>query len=131
MRTLLLVDDFPLLRDAVGEMLALAGISVRAAADAASAIVAYKSAPPDIVLIDIQMPDGDGLSLCSRLRQLARQCGHPFRAVLMTGYSTPELEAAAQAAGAAAVIAKPFSTHQLLQALERATERLRHPGHAA
>ena len=64
---ILIVDDDTEVRSALEDYLSTRGYDVRAVADAKAARAALKSAPSDVVLLDIMMPGEDGLSLCRTL----------------------------------------------------------------
>jgi DNA-binding response OmpR family regulator len=64
----LLVDDEPSLRLGVGRALREAGYQVTAVADATSALRAMEEAFPDLLLLDLMLPDMDGLELCRQVR---------------------------------------------------------------
>jgi DNA-binding NtrC family response regulator len=102
----LVVDDEPLIRWSIAETLRDAGLSVREAADAASArrLLADTDLPIDVVLLDLHLPDCMDLSLLDDAIRL-RPAGH---VVLMTAHGTPERRAEALVHGACAVMGKPF-----------------------
>lgn len=116
-KTVLVVDDSPTIREAV--RLALAGEpwDVVEAAGEEEALAAMGEAPPDVVLCDADLGEGDGLGLCRRLRE--HPAGDRAPVVLMGARVAP---AAAKAAGAIAILAKPFSSEELLGALQEAVE---------
>jgi DNA-binding response OmpR family regulator len=66
--SILLVDDEPGLRAAVGYTLAREGFRVETAADGPGALRAARQRPPDLVLLDVMLPGLDGLEVCRRLR---------------------------------------------------------------
>ncbi|WP_461395738.1 response regulator, partial [Deferrisoma sp.] len=116
-KTVLVVDDSPTIREAV--RLALAGEpwDVVEAAGEEEALAALGEASPDVVLCDADLGEGDGLGLCRRLREHPAAARAPV--VLMGARVAP---AAAKAAGAIAILAKPFSSEELLGALQEAVE---------
>lgn len=68
-RHILLVDDDPQIRDVLRITLTQAGFDVTEAADGAAAIAATHRAMPDLIVLDIGMPELDGLEVCRRLRK--------------------------------------------------------------
>jgi two-component system, NarL family, invasion response regulator UvrY len=65
----LIVDDHPVIRDGLGRLLAgESGLAVRAAASAKQAITEAREHPPDLVIIDLNLPDTGGLELIRRFR---------------------------------------------------------------
>jgi DNA-binding NtrC family response regulator len=102
----LLVEDERLIRWAVAQTLDAAGVTVAEASDARSARVALQAAAPafDVALVDVHLPDGNGLELMSTILRLWP--GTPV--ILMTAFGTRELQEEARALGALGVVNKPF-----------------------
>lgn len=67
-QTVLVVDDDPHIRQLLVFALQKAGLTAREAADGEAALAAVAAAPPDLVVLDINMPKMDGLEVCRRLR---------------------------------------------------------------
>ena len=113
----LVVDDEPLIRWAVGEMLGDLGYQVVQAGDGCGAVSAIaESAPFEIVLLDVRLPDSDDLALLTRLRTLAPAA----RIILMTAHGTQELTERALDLGAFTVVSKPFELTDLAALVSRA-----------
>ena len=72
MASVLVVDDDGHIREVVRFALDKAGHRVTEAADGRSAIEAFQAAPPELVVLDILMPELDGLEVCRRIRQTSR-----------------------------------------------------------
>jgi CheY-like chemotaxis protein len=71
MRSVLIVDDYGPFRVVVRRMLERDGFAiVGEAADAAAALVAARALRPDVVLLDVNLPDEDGFAVCERLHEL-------------------------------------------------------------
>lgn len=104
---ILIVDDDPLLQRIVGRALVTAGYRVRSAQTGGEALAQLESAPPDLVLLDVDLPDRAGTALCRELRQR-----HPLEElpiVMLTGHhEDPAIEAAFEA-GATDFLTKPVS----------------------
>ena len=115
----LVVDDEPLIRWAVTEMLGDLECQVVQAGDARSAIAAIaESAPFEIVLLDVRLPDADDLVLFDRVRSLAPAA----RIILMTAHGTRDLTERAMDRGAFTVVSKPFELTELAAQVTRARE---------
>jgi DNA-binding NtrC family response regulator len=113
----LVVEDELLIRWSIAEMLTGAGHSVVQAEDAASAVRELRSGvDPDVVLLDLRLPDSSDLSLLSNVRQLSPRSA----VVLMTAFGTAEVKAEALNLGAAEILSKPFDMHTVEPALLRA-----------
>jgi CheY-like chemotaxis protein len=111
-RTLLLVEDSRLAAEAVRLLCRRAGLRLRRAETLASAVLHLKVYRPDIVLVDLGLPDGSGLAL---IAALARQGERPRRIVAISGDAAGE--AAALGAGADQFLLKPVSMARHLAAL--------------
>jgi two-component system OmpR family response regulator len=70
--TILLVDDDANLREVVRYALDRAGFVVTEAADGLEALVAFRETEPDLVVLDVLMPELDGLEVCRRIRQTSQ-----------------------------------------------------------
>lgn len=66
---ILIVDDDPHIRDVICFALEKAGMNVAAAGDGAAALSQFERAPADLIVLDIGMPEVDGLEVCRRLRK--------------------------------------------------------------
>ena len=101
--TVLIVDDHPLTRDALGALLAQQGFAVAGeACDGAEAIGEAARLEPDIVLLDLSMPGLDGLGALPRIREAAPGC----EVVVLTASGTEENLLAAIRGGAAGYLLK-------------------------
>lgn len=105
---ILLIEDNPLNMELAGEILRQAGCTVLEAATAQEGLRLAVEARPALVLLDIQLPDLDGLEAVRRLRADARTAGIPV--VALTAQAMKGDEAAARAAGCNGYIAKPINT---------------------
>ncbi len=118
-RTILCVDDNAALVDNLREILEDAGYRVVGAASCAEAL--DPSRPPfDVGLVDVRLPDGDGIALAARLLERNPES----QVILLTGYATLESAAAAVRAGAWAYLTKPCSPHDILVAVEQALRQI-------
>jgi two-component system nitrogen regulation response regulator NtrX len=116
---ILVVDDEADIRGLLSEILAEEGYEVEVAADAASARRAAAREEPDLVLLDIWMPDMDGISL---LREWNEK--HTLRCpvVMLSGHGTVETAVEATRLGAFDFVEKPLSIAKLLRTAERALD---------
>lgn len=115
MRSVLIVDDDPLVRELLGEVLGSDAFDLRFAADGPTALQEVEAELPDLVLLDVMMPGMDGFEVCRRLRHV-----HPhLRIVILTARVGRDEEAVALAAGADAFLAKPFSPLALREFIDR------------
>jgi len=117
--TILVVDDEPDIRESVKDTLEDEGYVVLAAGDAAGAREQRRTRRPDLVLLDVWMPDTDGISL---LREWSERGGAGCPVVMMSGHGTIETAVEATRLGAYDFIEKPISRAKLLLTLARALE---------
>ena len=108
--TVLVVDDEPLVRWSVCETLGESGYGVAQAGDALQALTAVKASGPDIVLLDVRLPDSEDLRVVSMMRRLSP----PTKIILMTSYGSDALNSEARSRGAFGVLDKPFDIADLL-----------------
>lgn len=127
---LLLVDDSPELLDLVVRALSRDGHEVHTAMDVASALRAVDIEVPEVMVLDLALPDGTGVEVCSRLRE----SGHRFPILLLTAHGEVRRRVEGLNAGADDFLGKPFAMAELrarVRALarrgpmSRATSRLR------
>jgi len=116
---ILVVDDEPDIRTLVKEILEDEDYAVTIAADGASARQALRERRPDLVLLDIWMPDVDGISL---LKEWSEGDGVPCPVIMMSGHGTVETAVEATRLGAYDFLEKPLSLAKLLLTVERALE---------
>ncbi len=120
MTKILVVDDEIDIRTLIEEILSDEGYNVQTAADAVSATASLKSHPPDLVLLDIWMPDIDGITL---LKEWNQQGDISCPVVIMSGHGTIETAIEATRLGAADFIEKPLSLAKLLRTVENTIEQ--------
>ncbi|MEI6702661.1 MAG: EAL domain-containing protein [Deltaproteobacteria bacterium] len=82
-KLILIVDDDPGFRPVLREALELADLRVEEAEDGAQALVFLENNTPDLILLDVMMPDMDGFEVCSRLRKISGKADIPI--VMVTG----------------------------------------------
>lgn len=119
MPTILIVDDNHLACEAISLVLESAGYTVRQAHRVAEAVEAVDADCPDLAIVDLSMPDGNGVDLIRVLHQ-----GHPHLPIILySGFFTPEDDAEKRANrmdGVVAVFKKPLRNNDLLGAIRRA-----------
>jgi len=115
-RTILIVEDSPLVSDAFTVLFTEAGYDVDVAGTVADAITRAGDKPVDVMLLDLSLPDGDGLEIMEALRKQARL---PRATLAMTGHSDVESRRSCLQAGCADVLVKPVPISELLRQIER------------
>jgi len=122
---ILVVDDESDIRRLLQEILTEEGYEVEVAADANQARAARARQTPDLVLLDIWMPDTDGITL---LREWSGEPADGCPVVMMSGHGTVETAVEATRLGAYDFVEKPLSLAKLLRTVERALDaRARRP----
>lgn len=104
---LLIVDDDPLIRLVACESLSQAGFEVSQAEDGAQGIEAFDRLRPDLVVLDVQMPDVDGFHVCKEIRR--NPAGRHVPVLIMTGLDDVESIERAYRVGATDFITKPLN----------------------
>jgi two-component system nitrogen regulation response regulator NtrX len=118
MARLLVVDDEKGIREALVQVFEYEGHDVRAAEDGPDALLAAESFHPDVIFLDVKMPDMDGLDVLARLRT---ECPGAL-VVMISGHATIETAIEATRNGAYDFLEKPLDTDRLLVTLRRALE---------
>ncbi|MGC4029394.1 MAG: sigma-54 dependent transcriptional regulator [Steroidobacteraceae bacterium] len=116
---ILVVDDEADIRVLLKEILSEEGYEVDVAADAGQARASRARATPDLVLLDIWMPDTDGITL---LREWSNVASEDCPVVMMSGHGTVETAVEATRLGAFDFVEKPLSLAKLLRTVERAMD---------
>jgi two-component system CheB/CheR fusion protein len=107
---LVVVDDNEDNVEMLAALLEEHGCQVRTAHDGARALELVEQELPDVVLLDIGLPDVDGLAVAMEMR---RRFGAAFRIIALTGFSGAEHRERARQAGIDAFFAKPFQLRKL------------------
>ena len=117
MATILVVDDELGIRALLSEILTDEGHTVELAEDAAQARLVRESLRPDLVLLDIWMPDVDGVTL---LKEWSASGQLQMPVIMMSGHGTIDTAVEATKYGASAFLEKPITLQKLLRAVEQA-----------
>src|SRR5580698_890340 len=132
--TVYFIDDSATMREVIKIAFRRENINVITCADAASALAQFEQNKPDVVITDVIMPDQDGYSVCSQIKQHPEYGGVPV--VLMSGVVNKSVADKAVAVKADELIRKPFQPQELIGRVKsllepkRATDRpvLERPG---
>jgi DNA-binding response OmpR family regulator len=116
MKTVLLVDDDNSIVFATGVRLKKLGYTVCTAKDAVSAVSAVRKNSPDVVVLDITLPGGDGFLVADRLQNLAGSATTPI--IFITASENPTLRERASKLNGSTFLQKPFAFSQLTDAIE-------------
>ncbi|MCF8031468.1 MAG: response regulator [Desulfarculaceae bacterium] len=115
----LCIDDDEVARESSEVLLTRWGFRVSLAASGEAGLAAVESDPPDLILVDLQMPGIDGLEVLERVRE-----DHPsIICIMITGHATLQTAVEAMKQGAYDFLAKPFSPDELKLTVARGLER--------
>ena len=120
MASILVVDDEMGIRELLNEILTDEGHSVVSAQNADEARKARENLEPDLVLLDIWMPDVDGVTL---LKEWSNNGQLTMPVVMMSGHATIDTAVEATRIGAVNFLEKPIALQKLLKTVEQALEK--------
>ena len=121
---ILIIDDDKLIRWSLSTVLGRAGYHMREAAAGNEGLAAIESSIPDLVLLDIMLPDMNGFTVLERIRR-----AHPeLPVVTMTADATPETSRRALDLGVRGHLEKPCDSAALLTAVSKALQFIIPPG---
>jgi two-component system phosphate regulon response regulator PhoB len=112
MSTILIVEDEPDLRELVLHHVQSAGLTAMATGSGVEALRMAAQQPPDLVLLDLMLPDLQGVEVCKRLRADAATATVPI--IMLTARTAETDRIAGFEAGADDYVSKPFSTRELM-----------------
>jgi two-component system cell cycle response regulator DivK len=111
-KTILYVEDNEFNRKIVRQLLARTSYRLREATDGESGVKAAQESPPDLILMDVQLPRMSGLEATRQLRGDPRTAAVPI--IVITSYALSGDAEKARDAGATSYLAKPYSPRDLL-----------------
>jgi CheY-like chemotaxis protein len=118
MKTVLLIDDDNVFLLAIGVRLKSMGYTVYTAKDAVNAISAVRKNNPDVVVLDVALPAGDGFLVADRLQKLISTAATPI--IFVTATEKTGQRERAMKMGAVEFLNKPFDATTLADAIESA-----------
>jgi len=120
---ILVVDDDPAILRAVGRALAGRGYAVLSAADGRTAMESARGSHPEVILLDLVLPDSDGIDLCRQIRTFSDV---PIIVLSAVGEDAKKVEALDE--GADDYLTKPFSMEELQARIRAALRRTANQG---
>ncbi len=117
-KIVLIVDDAPA-NLAVLTQILKEPYQVRAAKNGALALkIAHAPTPPDVILLDVEMPDMDGYEVCEKLK--SDEATRTIPVIFVTGHADPEQQAKGMALGAVGYVSKPVEPAVVLDKVAEA-----------
>jgi DNA-binding response OmpR family regulator len=111
-KSILVVDDEPNISLSLQFLMSQAGYEVSTASDGEEALQAMENAPPDLILLDVNMPKRNGFEVCETIR--ANDLWSDVRIVMLTAKGRDIEKEQGLALGADDYITKPFSTQEVV-----------------
>ena len=118
-RTILVVDDEPTLRETLAEALGQEGLRVITAADGKEALEQFRAGSPDLVLLDLMLPQLSGIEVCRILRRES-----PVPIIMLTARDGEIDKVVGLELGADDYVTKPFSLRELMARIRAQLRRL-------
>jgi len=116
-RSVLVVDDEPNIVLSLEFIMKQAGFEVRVARDGDEALGAIEASPPDLVLLDVMMPNRDGYDVCQTIR--ANPAWKGIHIIMLTAKGRDIEREKGMALGADDYITKPFSTREVIARVQQ------------
>ena len=125
MKKILIAEDDQKIGAALEIRLAAAGYAVQVLQNGRDSYARAVADPPDLILMDVYMPEGDGLAVALALKRPGRA---DIPIIFMTASKEKDLRVRAKELNAVGFFEKPFDTKQLLAAVSRALQSIPAPG---
>jgi DNA-binding NtrC family response regulator len=113
---ILIVDDEWFIRDFLSRLVAAEGFDPVVACDGLTALRMIRSETPDVVLLDVRMPETDGMEILKKVKDLDPN----LPVIMMTGHAEVQNAVEAMRQGAHDYISKPFENHEVVRIIRRA-----------
>ncbi len=120
-RKILIIDDEWTIQLALQARLSAHGFSVQLASDGPSGLLAAQQYQPDVILLDLRMPDMDGFEVLRRLRSASETSSIPV--IILTANIQDSVKQQARSAGATRFLTKPFESKDIINAILAATSK--------
>lgn len=116
-KRVLVVDDEPNIVMSLEFLMKRSGFEVDVARNGHEALAALEGTPPDLLLLDVMMPELDGYAVCERIR--ARPEWNGTKVVMLTARGRDSERERGLSLGADAYVTKPFSTRELVEKVKQ------------
>ncbi len=116
--TILVIEDYSDTRELLSVLLQRRGYNVVEAEDGVEGLLKASATSPDLIIMDLTLPEMDGVETARRIHQLPKLSDVPI--FVVSGYLTEEVKADARSAGCVEVFPKPFDAETLLKKISDA-----------
>jgi DNA-binding response OmpR family regulator len=116
--TVLIIDDDDTLSEVLSFRLKQQGFTTQAAYSGSSGLTKAKAEPPSAIILDLGLPDTDGLTICEQLTDTPETCSVPI--LILSGKEQPGLVRRCRAAGCHYFLRKPYDPNALLVLIRQA-----------
>lgn len=110
--TILVIDDDDAMVDALSQRLGRQGFEIMTADSGEGGLALARAEHPALVLLDLRLPDADGLAICQELADSPETCDIPV--IVLSGMGQPDIVRRARAAGGHYFLRKPYDPNVLL-----------------
>jgi len=117
-RRILIVDDDDAMVDLLGQRLGRQGFEILVAASGEEGLAIARHRRPDLVVLDLRLPDADGFSICQELADSIETSSIPV--IILSGMERPDIIRRSRAAGCQYFVRKPYDPNALLILVEHA-----------
>lgn len=117
-QTILIVDDDEVLADTLSQRLAQQGFDTRTADCGRDGLEQARNERPALIVLDVRLPDMDGLTVCQHLADSPQTCGVPV--IVLSGMARPDIIRRSRAAGCYYFVRKPYDPNAMLVLIRQA-----------
>lgn len=125
---ILVIEDYSDTRELLSMLLRRKGYDVIEAEDGVEGLLKASGGYPDLILMDLALPEMDGVEAARRIHQMPKLSNTPI--VVLSAYLTEEVEADVRVAGCVATFGKPFDSDALLAKIQSTLDARQQPSHA-
>ena len=119
-QSILVIDDDAALADVLSRRLKQQGFYTKTADSGTEGLSMARSEHPDLILLDLRLPDKDGFSICEELADSPGTCNIPV--IILTGMEQPDIIRRSRLAGCYYFVRKPYDPNALLVLIRQAIE---------
>jgi len=116
--TILIIDDDDVLSEVLSRRLEQQGFATLVAFSGQSGLARARAERPDLILLDLRLPDADGFSICAQLADAPETC--TAAVIVLSGLGQPDVPRRSRAAGCRYFVRKPFDPNALLILIRQA-----------